>query len=73
MFCVTLKNAITLTYLQVPCDPSSTLLVLTPDELAQRSPFYLDNDSAVAIAGAMLMIMAVAFLLRMVRKSLETL
>lgn len=72
MFCVTLKNAIQLTYQQVTCDPSSTLLVLTPEELAQRSPFYLDIESAVAIAGAILMVMSVAFLLRMIRKSLET-
>ena len=60
------------TYLEVSCDTPDALVVLTRVELATYSPFYLDTVSALDIAGASLMIMAVAFLLRQVRKYLET-
>jgi len=47
------------------------MIVLSSDELIQMSPFYLDIGSAVEIAGAILMLMAVAWLLRQGIKSLE--
>lgn len=57
---------------EVSCDSPDALIVITRLELAQLSPFYLDTGSAVEIGGALLMIMAVAFLLRQVRKYLES-
>lgn len=57
---------------EVSCDTPDALLVITRVELAQLSPFYLDIESAVEISGAMLMAMAVAFVLRQVRKYLES-
>lgn len=36
------------------------------------SPFWMDEGSAVAIGGAILLVMAVAFVFRMARKSLES-
>ncbi|KEH07584.1 MAG: hypothetical protein JNM01_21075 [Delftia acidovorans] len=57
---------------EVSCDTPDALLVITRLELAQLSPFYLDLESAVEISGAMLMAMAVAFVLRQVRKYLES-
>lgn len=47
------------------------LIVVTRVELAQYSPFYLDTQSAVEIAGATLLIMSVAFVLRQIIKSLD--
>ncbi|KLO60137.1 hypothetical protein AA671_11500 [Delftia tsuruhatensis] len=58
--------------IEVSCDTPGALLVITRLELAQLSPFYLDLESAVEISGAMLMAMAVAFVLRQVRKYLES-
>lgn len=57
---------------EVSCDTPDAYLVITRVELAQLSPFYLDLESAVEISGAMLMAMAVAFVLRQVRKYLES-
>lgn len=37
-----------------------------------QGPFYLDEAAAVAIGGAILLVMAVAFVFRSVRKSLES-
>lgn len=59
-------------YVEVSCDTPDAFVVLTRVELAQYSPFYMDTESAVAIGGAILMVMAVAFVFRMVRKFLET-
>jgi len=44
---------------------------MTHAEFIQSSPFYLDLESAAQISGALLMAMAVAFLLRTLRKYLE--
>lgn len=41
-------------------------------ELAQHSPFYMDIESAVAIGGALLMVMAVAFVLRQITNYLRS-
>ncbi|MGJ7465283.1 hypothetical protein [Comamonas thiooxydans] len=60
------------TYQEVSCDTPDAYVVMTRVELAQHSPFYMDNESAVAISGAMLLAMAVAFLLRQVRNSLSS-
>ncbi|WP_238592415.1 hypothetical protein [Comamonas testosteroni] len=60
------------TYQEVSCDTPDAYVVMTRVELAQHSPFYMDNESAVAISGAMLMAMAVAFVLRQVRNSLSS-
>ncbi|WP_235214257.1 MULTISPECIES: hypothetical protein [Comamonas] len=59
------------TYQEVSCDTPDAYVVMTHVELAQHSPFYMDNESAVEISGAMLMAMAAAFVLRQVRKYLE--
>ncbi len=56
---------------EAPCDHPGVWLVMTAQELAQHSPFYLDIESAVKISGALLLAMGVGFVLRMVRKSLE--
>lgn len=69
MFCLKHDGS---TYQEVSCDIPDALIVVNRIELAQLSPFYLDTESAMAISGAMLMIMAVAFVLRQVRKYLET-
>lgn len=55
---------------EVPCDTPDSLVVMTRVELAQMSPFYMDTESALAIGGAMLLIMSVAFVLRMIRQAL---
>jgi len=68
MFCIKYDGS---AYLEVSCDTPDSLVVVTRDELAQRSPFYLDASSAVEIVGAILMLMAVAFVLRQGRKVLE--
>lgn len=59
-------------YLEVSCDDPEALVVVTRVELAQMTPFYLDLESAVEISGALLMVMAVAFVLRQIRKYLES-
>lgn len=60
------------TYLEVSCDTPDALVVVTRVELATYSPFYLDTESAGAIGGALLLVMAVAWSLRAVRKTLES-
>ena len=59
-------------YSEASCDDPDALVVVTRVELAQMTPFYLDLESAVEISGALLMVMAVAFVLRQIRKYLET-
>ena len=59
------------TVTEVPCDAPGALIVMTRLELQQQSPFYLDIESAAAIGGAVLLVMAVAFVLRAARKTLE--
>lgn len=54
------------------CSAVDALIVVSRVELAQYSPFYLDAAGAVAIAGPLLLLMGVAFVLRMVRKYLES-
>ena len=54
-----------------PCTNTQAWLVMTREELAQHSPFYLDIESAVEISGALLLAMGTGFVIRMVRKSLE--
>lgn len=61
----------TSTITEVPCETPGALVVMTPLELQQHSPFYLDPESAGAIGGALLLVMAVAWCLRAVRKTLE--
>ncbi len=68
MFCATFADP---SYTVVSCDTVGSMIVLSSDELIQMSPFYLDIGSAVEIAGAILMLMAVAWLLRQGIKSLE--
>lgn len=58
-------------YAEVSCDIPDALIAVTRGELAQMTPFYLDTQSAVAISGAILLVMAVAFVLRQIRKTLE--
>lgn len=75
------QNAVTLVVDGVgQCDPDQ-LTVLTQTELQAvipgaganpPSPFNLDIESAVAIGGAILLLWAVAFVLRMARKSVES-
>ncbi|BEP95679.1 hypothetical protein GmRootA79_40630 [Acidovorax sp. A79] len=62
----------TTTISEVSCDTPDALVVLSRVELAQYSPFYLDPESAMAIGGAILLVMAAAWSLRAVRKALET-
>lgn len=62
----------TSTVIEVSCDTPDALVVLSRVELAQYSPFYLDPESAMAIGGAILLVMAAAWSLRAVRKALET-
>ena len=61
MFCLIHNGA---SYQEVSCDTPESWVVMTHVELAQHSPFYMDIESAVAIGGALLMVMAVAFVLR---------
>lgn len=59
----------------VSCDLPDVYYVMTKAELDQQktlTPFVLDNESAVLLSGALLLIMAVAFVFRQIRKSLET-
>jgi hypothetical protein len=67
MFCVNASTMAT-----VGCDTPDALIVVSKDELIHMSPFYLDPESAVVISGAILMLWAVAFVLRMARKSVES-
>ena len=69
MFCLIHDGA---SYQEVSCDTPESWVVMTHVELAQHSPFYMDIESAVAIGGALLMVMAVAFVLRQIRKYLES-
>ena len=69
MYCVLVNYQ---SYQEVSCDTPDAYLVMTRVELAQYSPFYMDTESAVAISGAMLMAMAVAFVLRQVRNALSS-
>jgi hypothetical protein len=48
------------------------MYVLSQSEVAEISPFALSLESAVAIGGAILMVMAVAFVLRLIRKAIES-
>lgn len=59
------------TVTEVPCDTPGSLVVMTHVELQQRSPFYLDPESAGAIGGALLLVMATAWGMRAIRKTLE--
>lgn len=68
MFCIVHDGQ---DFREAPCSDPEAWLVMTREELAQHSPFYLDIESAVEISGALLFAMAVGFVLRMVRKSLE--
>lgn len=69
MYCLQHNGA---AYSEASCDDPEALVVVTRIELAQMSPFYLDIESAVEISGALLMVMAVAFVLRQIRKYLES-
>lgn len=60
------------TIVEVSCDTPDALVVVTRLELQHYSPFYLDPKAAVEIGGSILFVMAVAFVLRMARKALET-
>lgn len=68
MFCVVSENQ---QLTEATCDNPQAWLVMTREELAMHSPFYLDIESAVAISGALLLAMGTGFVIRMVRKSLE--
>ena len=68
MYCA--LRAADATYTEVSCDTQGALMVLSNVELARMSPLYLDVESALAIGGAMLLSMSVAWLLRMARLSL---
>lgn len=68
MYCMQSGTA---TITEVSCDTPDALVVLTRVELAQYSPFYLDPESAGAIGGALLLVMAAAWCLRAIRKTLE--
>ena len=69
MFCLIHDGA---SYQEVSCDTPDSWVVMTHVELAQRSPFYMDIESAVAIGGALLMVMAVAFVLRQITNYLRS-
>lgn len=55
----------------VSCDTPGAYLVMTQQEFAQASPFYLDLESAAQISGALLIALGTAFVLRVLRKYLE--
>ena len=59
-------------YAEVSCDTPEALVVVSKSELASMSPWNLDPQSAVEIGGALLMVMAVAFVLRQARKYIES-
>ena len=68
MFCLIHDGA---SYQEVSCDTPDSWVVMTHVELAQHSPFYMDIESAVAIGGALLRVMAVAFVLRQITNYLR--
>lgn len=68
MYCVQVANQV---YQEVSCDTPDAYVVMSRVELAQHSPFYMSAESAVDLSGAILMAMAVAWLLRQVRNSLR--
>lgn len=52
--------------------PIDSYVLLTKAEVTQNnSPFHMDVSTAAAIGGAVLLLWAVAFVLRMVRKTIE--
>ncbi len=59
-------------YQEVSCDTPESWVVMSHVELAQHSPFYMVIESAVAIGGALLMVMAVAFVLRQITNYLRS-
>jgi len=69
MYCLTYNGQ---SYQEVSCDTPDALIVVTRPELDAMSPWNLDPQSAVEISGALLMVMAVAFVLRQARKYLES-
>ena len=69
MFCLIHDGA---SYQEVSCDTPDSWVVMTHVELAQHSPFYMDIESAVAIGGSLLMVMAVAFVLRQITNYLRS-
>ena len=69
MFCLKYVGQ---TFQEASCSDQDALIVMTREELAQHSPFYLDIPAAIEISGAILLVMGVAFVLRMVRKYLES-
>lgn len=69
MFCLIHDGS---NYQEVSCDTPESWVVMTHVELAQHSPFYMDIESAVAIGGALLMVMAVAFVLRQITNYLRS-
>ena len=69
MFCLIHDGS---SYQEVSCDTPERWVVMTHVELAQHSPFYMDIESAVAIGGALLMVMAVAFVLRQITNYLRS-
>ena len=69
MFCLIHDGA---SYKEVSSDTPESWVVMTHVELAQHSPFYMDIESAVAIGGALLMVMAVAFVLRQITNYLRS-
>ena len=69
MFCLIHDGS---SYHEVSCDTPESWVVMTHVELAQHSPFYMDIESAVAIGGALLMVMAVAFVLRQITNYLRS-
>ena len=68
MYCVLTDGS---SFTEVPCDTPNGLIVMTRVELAQHSPFYMDTESAGAIGGALLLVMAVAWGLRQLRQTLS--
>lgn len=64
-------------YIADPCNMGDTVLMSSGEVALMKSQmietaFHLTNESAVAIGGAILLTMAAAFVLRLVRKSLES-
>lgn len=70
MFCV-LKSGDQLVLSD--CSNPQSWVVLSKEELnaLRNSPFDLDPHSAVQLSGVILMAMAIAFILRMLRKLLD--
>lgn len=51
--------------------PADSYVLLTKSEAQTNSPFQMDIQAAVAISGAILLLWAAAFVLRMARKTIE--